>query len=365
MTSWPTIHYTDRLYGQMELTTEELQLLQTPEMQRLHHITIVNNAPWTTTTNGCATKFEHSIAVGFLAKVALKNKTFEPQSKNLFFAALVHDIGTPPFSHTSERYLEKLFNINHEEYVLELLTGSQLGKVITNLGGSIEEVSQLVNGKLPPWSDLINGSIDLDNLDNSVRCAVSMGLTNRAPYKPAQLAHRFAIKNGKLINNFTQSQTKGWQKGRDILYEYIYSASYLAPLSMISRALDFASEEGKLSKDFFRMTNLEAYNYLTACNSRNKKLLTLCKQWNFYKQIYYFCGPISNAVKTSGELSNAISKIANINPEEVTASISKDRRDISRTRWVIQIFVHPDHSLREKEIKEYLDHELGQSRIIL
>src|SRR5690606_20689980 len=100
------MHFYDRLYGQISFEEDELKIIKHPAFLRLHRVSLSAIPPWFLPTGTCASKFEHSIGVAYLAKLLGQHPDFRDLKMEIFFAALLHDIGTPPFSHTSERYQE-------------------------------------------------------------------------------------------------------------------------------------------------------------------------------------------------------------------------------------------------------------------
>src|SRR3989344_7166750 len=164
----------DRLYGKIEYDANQLKLFQTREMARLRHVSLSAIPTWTIPTGVCASKFEHSIGVAHLATIVGSKAEFQDIARDLYFAALAHDMGTPPFSHASEYFQIKLLKKNHEQFAEDVIDGSEFAKVVRKNGGDIERIINFVIGREKPMSDIVNGSIDIDNLDNSLRFGLSM-----------------------------------------------------------------------------------------------------------------------------------------------------------------------------------------------
>jgi len=181
----------DRLYGRIAITAGDLKLFQTKEITRTRNISMSAQPSHMLNAGMCDTRFNHSVGVAHLAKIAGRKSEFQDIGKDLYFAALCHDAGHPPFSHSCEYFLERVLGRNHEEMVNEILDGSELEKEITRQGGSIDTIIKLIQGRLPPYSDLLNGTIDIDNLDNILRYALGIGLLKEPSFSPEKITKFF------------------------------------------------------------------------------------------------------------------------------------------------------------------------------
>src|SRR5512146_1276667 len=112
--------YHDPLHGAIALNqadpTEALliQLIDTPEFQRLRRIRQLG--PASLTFHGAeSSRFTHSLGVMAIARrafdsVAARHPDLLPYRAMVLCAALLHDIGHGPFSHTCE----EIFGCHHE-----------------------------------------------------------------------------------------------------------------------------------------------------------------------------------------------------------------------------------------------------------
>lgn len=213
---------------------------------------------------------------------------FEELGPNLSFAALAHDMGTPPFSHASEYFQIKLQGTDHEQFVKDIIDGSEFEREVRRQGGDIDLILKLVTGEIKPFSDLINGSIDLDNLDNTLRYAISMGLMTGRFYSPEALAAAFT-RNGEGLA-FSQEAVwhlQGWEQTRTETYKFVYGEGNLSTGMIIFRALDFAQRECELPREYFTMTDAEAFVYLSQnCNPETRLLMERANRWQGYPQVF-------------------------------------------------------------------------------
>ena len=94
--------------------------------------------------------------------------------KTLRIAALLHDVGHAPFSHS----LENLLDDKHENYSITLVD-HYFKESIENAGVKTEDVKNLILGAYskPYLSKIINGQLDVDRLDYLLRDSHYAGVT--------------------------------------------------------------------------------------------------------------------------------------------------------------------------------------------
>lgn len=377
----------DRLYGEIPFAQEDLRLFQTKELARLRHVSLSAVPTWTLPTGICATKFEHSVGVAHLARIVAQKPEFNAIGRNLFFAALAHDIGTPPFSHTSEWFQHEILGANHEEFARTVVENSEFGSEIERQGGSVEKVLELVNGE-GEFGDLMNGSIDLDNLDNSLRFCLSSGILTEPAYSPERLADAFTVCEGELAldpSNGALEHLQKWEDVRKITYGFVYSPHNLSSAMMTYRALSIAFEEGELHPDYFLYTDTQALRYLSEeCNPRTQALMERAARWQYYPRVYertdtgipdtkkHFYLDHSNRLKLSDELA----RVLKVGREDVSVYVGKDKGykkvhlpiighngreqhdPTQKLRWMAQVYVRPELGDRAEVIAECMNDAL-------
>ena len=214
------MHYLDPLYGKLEMTDKDLKLFQTEALTRLRDISLSVVPPLATPSGMIASRFEHSVGVAYLARRLSLRPEFQEQAVNLYLASLFHDAGSPPFSHASDYFLEELTGKDHEEYVITVLEQSDATQAIKDFGGNPEVIVQLIIGSLKPWSDLINGTIDLDNIDNSLRWGLGWGIFQNKFYEPEELIQAYRLHHGKVALDLAyQPQIQQWELCRRLVHD--------------------------------------------------------------------------------------------------------------------------------------------------
>ena len=157
-----------------------MELIETDAFQRLRRIKQLGTA--SLVFHGAeSSRFTHSIGVFCVARKIYKrlveiDPKFENHKFTLFGAALLHDVGHGPLSHTSEQ----VFTHNHEEWSQLLINNyepinSILKKYDVNLPKKIGELFSSKNTISHPLKTLISSEIDCDRLDYLLRDSYNTG----------------------------------------------------------------------------------------------------------------------------------------------------------------------------------------------
>jgi hypothetical protein len=171
--------YHDPLHGAIALSGDDpieaalIRLIDTPAFQRLRRIRQLGSA--SLTFHGAeSSRFTHSLGVLAIARRAFDRLAnaypqLRPYRGVVLCAALLHDIGHGPFSHTGE----EVFGSNHEHWTGRILQESApiraaLDTVAPDL---IEQILQVYLKKHPiplVWQ-LVSSQLDCDRLDYLMR----------------------------------------------------------------------------------------------------------------------------------------------------------------------------------------------------
>lgn len=147
----------------VHLTSLEHELLATWWVRRLAFVSHAGAASITTTQT--YTRLEHSL--GTLALVA----HFAPDDHAARAAALLHDVGHLPFSHT----LEGIAGLDH--HTIGHARIDELGSVLNHHGIAAERVIAIDAGEVPSPLRSAPGCMKLDHLDSFVRSGQAHGRT--------------------------------------------------------------------------------------------------------------------------------------------------------------------------------------------
>jgi HD superfamily phosphohydrolase len=157
------------------------ELIGTREFQRLRRIRQLGTT-YMTFHGAEHTRFNHSLGVYEIMRRIIDNfsgKEHWDDSERLLclVAALLHDIGHGPFSHS----FEKIFHTDHEEWTRNIISGdTQINKVLLQVSDDFpnkvtEVIAKTYSNKLVV--SLISSQIDADRMDYLLRDAFYTGVS--------------------------------------------------------------------------------------------------------------------------------------------------------------------------------------------
>ena len=157
-----------------------MELIDSSPFQRLRRIKQLGPA-YLTFHGAESSRFTHSLGVFHLARRAINHLTsFDSTLKKhkfiLYGAALLHDLGHGPLSHTSE----EVFNINHEEWTAKLINSNhEINSILKRYGeGNAKAIAELIQSRKSPNKliiSLISSQLDCDRLDYLMRDSYTTG----------------------------------------------------------------------------------------------------------------------------------------------------------------------------------------------
>jgi HD superfamily phosphohydrolase len=173
----------DPVHGYVDVEESLLPLLDSPPVQRLRHIRQLGFS-YLVYPGANHTRFEHALGAMHLARLMSTHLGLTRGDEGLATAAaLLHDIGHGPFSHTTEPLMRECAGRGHDE-VGPLLASGPLAGPLEGAGIDPREVAAVVGGS-HHLSPLIHGDLDVDRMDYLQRDAHYTGV----PYGTVD-AHR-------------------------------------------------------------------------------------------------------------------------------------------------------------------------------
>jgi HD superfamily phosphohydrolase len=159
-----------------------MELVETPAFQRLKEIRFLgaidysriprpNGRPRATRYS----RYQHSLGVMELAlQYCRKRRISFPERRLACTAALLHDIGHPPLSHSVESVFKEEFGIDHHTASEDIICGRvPLGKdVLVTLrhhGVDVEELVAVVSGETMGFDGFFHGPINFDTIEGILR----------------------------------------------------------------------------------------------------------------------------------------------------------------------------------------------------
>jgi uncharacterized protein len=254
----------DAVHGDIEMGPLEVEIMDTPEFQRLRGIKQLGTA-YLVFPSATHTRFEHSLGTSWMAyrmlQVIGRSRLIPPEEEQLIrVAALVHDITHIPFGHTLEderRVLPR--HDKDEDRAAYFLRHSAVARILAREGMQDGVIAILQSGDTYQ-ADIAGGAISADLLDYLRRDTYFCGLSQ---YYDPRIFESFVIENGRLVMNLE----KHGMLRRDALSELInllrirYSLSErvyfhhtkISSGAMISKAVELALRDGLNAEELRRL----------------------------------------------------------------------------------------------------------------
>ncbi len=265
----------DPLYGRICLPSYLDNLLICWEIERLRYVRLLNVNSVPLSTLGETSRYSHTIGVLWLASVFLNAHGISPEAEEarlLFCSLALHDAGTPAFGHSLEYVLKIEGMGDHVSAVISAVQGqSASGPFLWSaapdkgshrglraelkklLGSGFEDkihqtlLGQGIVGKL------VASAIDLDNIDNVFRMAMSIGerIDPRDPVLLAASLEFGGLDSTLRITEAAVDCIQRWAIFRRLVYGFLNRhPQNLAGLSMLREIFEEFSLAGGLnSKD--------------------------------------------------------------------------------------------------------------------
>lgn len=256
--------YVDSLYGSIKGLEDYEELLKLEPLKRIDGISLAAVMPEFKLKPPIDSRLKHSIGVFHLSSFVTWQEPLKELKQLIELSSLLHDVGHPPFSHLSDPYLEEVLGKRHELFAEEFIAKTEVADFINARSFRPEEVTGFINGRRKPFSDLISGSIDLDNLDNTQRYGLQLGILKKMFYNSERISSSFYFNgNSFQIKSKAKSQILQWEKVRELVYDEVYSDANLYFGSLLRKSLDLLLEADALEKDFFYLNDKQALGFLS------------------------------------------------------------------------------------------------------
>lgn len=293
----------DSIHGDIKLKGVFLELSDSPEFQRLHNIRQLGFAHLVF-PGAHHTRLEHCLGAYKMACTAADSLDLSDQDKTtIACAALLHDLGHGPFSHTLEFLLKNQFGVDHVDLTEKIILGDyevfspaeqnllQFNK-ITDILDTYDidhaRIVDIIRGKTketPYLSQLLNSPIDIDQLDYLMRDAYYTGVAYGM------------IDAGRLLNTLTihKDTLSIWRKGvsvvenilmaRGLMYSsvYFHKTIRIAEL-MLCKAIEKITDVKPF--EYFKLTDAELLEELKNKGDFQHEIISRLKYRQLFKQAY-------------------------------------------------------------------------------
>lgn len=173
--------FKDPIHSYAHVTDQVIwDLIKTREFQRLRRIRQLGTL-YMAFHSAEHSRFNHSLGVYEIVRIMIRNfrnyEVWNDEDRVLALsAALLHDLGHGPFSHS----FEKIFNTDHEIYTRKIILGNtEVNKVLRRVSDTFpEEVASVIDHTHPNKLiiSMISSQIDADRMDYLQRDAYFTGV---------------------------------------------------------------------------------------------------------------------------------------------------------------------------------------------
>ncbi|MFW9922813.1 MAG: HD domain-containing protein [Candidatus Thorarchaeota archaeon] len=244
----------DPIHGYIFIDDIIQELIDTKYFQRLRRIKQLSGSEFVY-PGANHTRFEHSLGVSYLAE-KMANSLLNDEEVDLTendiehvkVAALLHDIGHGPFSHTFEGLLHRI-NKNHEDLSRWIVQETEIKDILKENNLDAKIITGLIHGNKTIkdkgyLNQIVSGSCDVDKMDFIVRDSYHTGAEYgqvdimRILYTMGVYEENLAVNYSALpaLEAFLIARVESF---RTIYFHKVSRASQL----MIIRALELAEKE--------------------------------------------------------------------------------------------------------------------------
>ena len=312
----------DAIHGQFKLEGVAQDLLSTPEMNKLSHIKQLGLAHLIF-PGAHHTRFEHSLGASHIAgRMADSLSLDQIDADTLRVAAMLHDVGHGPYSHTLEHILAERGGMDHMEVTKGIILG-EYDVIVDGEGESIDErraipdiledngldpklVSSLITGpdaagterSLLSWTEgredfsgedktlaqLVHGPVDCDQLDYLLRDSHFTGVRHGV-VDHNRLIECLRSQGGDIVvEQGGLSALEGMLVARGLMYSAVYFHRVTRVTEvMLSRAVERAGDALPESIDLQRRVDAEIWGALDRAGDFSRDMITRLKYRNLLK----------------------------------------------------------------------------------
>lgn len=214
-------------------------------------------------------RLEHSVGVARLADIFAREAGLSDDRRRLLLcAALLHDVGHGPLSHTLEPVFAEEFGLDHHIVTRQIVTGDvsmgeEIPEILSDAGVDIEEVLALIAGEHDgDVGYLFSSQINLDTLEGITRCRAFV-----APRPAFGMAERIVRKWARGREMPEAGFDAFWGMKHDV-YNLFIGAPRGAALDAVAQTYMRANLSAFSPEDFFvtegalRRRHPDLYRYL-------------------------------------------------------------------------------------------------------
>jgi len=293
----------DPIHGDIKLEGLFLDLIEAPEIQRLYDIKQLGFAHLVF-PGAHHTRLEHSLGTYHMAlKAAEKIDLKKDEREIIACAAILHDIGHGPFSHTLEFILRDTLSADHVDLTEKLIFGEHVifnkkekefiispsvFEILNKHSIEQKEIANIIRGKTNKkqyLGQLLTSPVDVDQLDYLIRdsyyTGVAYGMIDIERFLQTLIIYDYQLavrkKGVGVLENILMA--------RNLMYSsvYFHKTVRIAEL-MLSKAIEKIEDADPF--EFFKMTDGELLNDLKKKGPFQYEIATRLKYRKLFKQAY-------------------------------------------------------------------------------
>lgn len=276
----------DPIHGTIKVSDWIMKIIDTPIVQRLRRI---NQLGFTNLVYPGAnhTRFEHSLGVMHIAELLVEKMDADEQTKKeIVAAALLHDVGHAPFSHSSERIVRKYLRLDHED-IVHIIKGSEVEDILKDEGLRVNKVCDHIRGE--SHVGIVSGDIDADRMDYLVRDSYYTGVAYGV-FDIMRLIEKIYFDGGRLV-----IEAGGLRAAESLLISrfMMYPTVYYHHVCRIARkmyekAMEYSIEEGLIEPgDLLKLDDYDIVTFLRSQKGYPGEIMRLIDTRRLFKRAIY------------------------------------------------------------------------------
>ena len=272
----------DPIFGNVKLSKTENSILETIEVQRLRRIKQLGNA-YLVYPGATHSRFAHSLGTMEVTK-RMSAALLDHERADISIVGLLHDIGHAPLSHTLDMQYSKYLHKSHEQIGLEIIFGSEIWDIISEIGVSKKEFSSLFEGK--GVGKIVTGALGSDRIDYLSRDAYYAGVAHGIIDFNRIIGKMAIYRNSPAMNIGGVAGAESLLIARYFMFSSVYThhAVEIANL-MSSKATEIAISDGSIEpKELSGMDDEQLEARLISSSGR--ELQERVRHRKLYKRAY-------------------------------------------------------------------------------
>jgi hypothetical protein len=294
----------DELYGPVVIPEWLVPVLHSPEVQRLREVRLINTSSPSFPGLSDVHRYTHTIGVYYLASHLYKKICSDWPKEDLrafLVAALLHDIGTPPFGHVFEYLLNATRGWNHEKFVDRIIRGTYrpekryhqiyysnslgLYRILADIKVDVDLIVGFILGK-DALGKVLAGTIDIDNIDTVYRMATLLGFHPNTSESVNLVENLIPEQGGLKFKNAAVPILESWRLLRQRTYQILcFDHSCVSGEAMLTDCLTKALQKNILGEEHWFFTDEQLLRFLLSYPD-TKEIVQRFVIGDFYKRIF-------------------------------------------------------------------------------